>query len=121
MKTVQQILTGILAISLMLTSSCTMQMWDATNTRERVFVSAKDVTEQQLIDKKIPYYKSQDALGDGYLIPQSTARKLGDYTIRFLAVPFTVTVDAAMAVTVVGIICVGSIAQQGGNSFSFPK
>ena len=90
-------------------------MWDKTNTRERVFISAKDVTEQQLIDKKIPYYKWTDKFGDGYLIPQSKARKLGDYTIRFLATPFTVAIDAATVVVVVGHGFLGSMSERGPN------
>jgi len=69
-----------------------------------------EVTEQQLIDKKIPYYQSNGVLGHGYLIPKSKARQLGDYTIRMLATPITVTVDAgtivAKTVVVVGIVII---------------
>ena len=65
-------------------------------------MDAKDVSEQTLIAKKIPYYKSPGIMGDGYVIPQSKVRQLGDYTIRFLATPITVTIDAATVVVVVG-------------------
>ena len=96
---------AILCASLILSSSCaTRRLWDETNPRERIWVSASEITEQQLIDRKIPYYKSKDELGSGYLIPKSKARQLGDVTIRMLATPITVTIDAATTVVVVGVM-----------------
>jgi hypothetical protein len=112
MKTSEQILAGMLAASLMLTSSCATQtLWEEANPHEGVWVSASEVTEQQLIDKKIPYYKSNDELGDGYLIPKGRARQLGDYTIRIFATPITVVIDAATTVVVIG----ATLCTEGGG------
>ena len=89
------------------TSSCTTQrLWDQTNPNERVWISTTEVSEQQLIDKDIPYYKTEDILGAGYLIPKSKARQLGDVTLRMLATPVTITIDAATIVVVVGAIVI---------------
>ena len=105
MKTRRQMLAGVLGASLMMTSSCTSTtrwLWDETNPQERVWVAASGVGEQQLAEKQIPYSKWKD----GYLIPKSKVKKLGDYTIRTLATPITVTIDAATTVVVVGVVLV---------------
>ena len=124
MKPAKRILTGALGAVMLFASSCaiwevssTHGMWDATNPHERIWVSAKEVTEQQLIDKKISYYKSSGVLGDGYLIPKSKVRQLGDYTIRVLVTPILVTVDAATIVSIVGAAALA----QSGYSGSFHK
>ena len=109
---------------MMFTSSCaTQSLWDATNPHERIWVSASEVTEQQLIDKQIPYYKSNDELGSGYLIPKSKVRQLGDYTIRMFATPITVTVDAATTVvTTVAVVGVALLsAGVFGSEGYYPK
>ena len=99
MKTMKPILTVGLCLSLMIASACTTQkLWDNVNPHEEVWVSASDVTEQQLIDKKIPYHESNGELGKGYLIPKSKVRQMGDYTIRTLATPVTVTLDVVSVV-----------------------
>ncbi|TAN37755.1 MAG: hypothetical protein EPN23_04355 [Verrucomicrobia bacterium] len=120
MKTAKHILMATLGLSLVFSSSCalwetssTHGMWEATNPHVRVWVSATEVTEQQLIAKKIPYYKSTGVLGTGYLIPKSTARQLGDYTIRILATPVLVTVDAATIVTVIGVVALAEAGYSG--------
>ena len=105
LKKAKQLLAVLLGMSMLFNSSCATQaLWDETNPRERVWVSSSEVTEQRLIDKGIPYYRSDDQLGPGYLIPKTTVRQLGDYTIRVLATPITVTIDAATTVAVVGVV-----------------
>lgn len=47
-------------------------------------------------------------LGDGYLIPKSRARQLGDYAIRLFATPVTVVVDKATIVAVAGVLILGN-------------
>lgn len=97
-------LAFILCMMLLLCSCATQELWENTNPNERVWVSAAEVTEPLLIEQKIPYNTYQGDLGPGFLIPKTKAQRLGDYTIRALAAPVTVTVDAATVVAVVGLI-----------------
>ena len=97
-------ITFFLCASLLLSACATTELWENTNPRERVWVSSSEVTEELLIEQKIPYNIYQGDLGPGFLIPKTKAQRLGDYTIRALAAPVTVTVDAATVVAVVGLI-----------------
>ncbi len=93
-----------LSAALVLSGCATTSLWENTNPRERVWVSSSKVTEQMLIEQNIPYNAYQGDLGPGFLIPKTKAQRLGDYTVRALAAPVTVTVDAATVVAVVGLI-----------------
>lgn len=105
----------LLAVVLLTQVSCfTPALWDASNPREYVAISADRVSEQDLKRKGISYHK--DEKWNLIYCPKSSIRKLGDYTIRALATPVTVTVDAAGAAIVVvgtvGLVSLYGLGQQ---------
>lgn len=104
MKKLKLPLAGFLAVLLMIAPGCaTKILWEKTDPNERVWISVSEISEKQLIDKNIHYYKTNEKPGPGFLIPKSSARRLGDYTIRMLATPATVVVDAATVVMIVAV------------------
>ena len=104
MRSWQGSIVFFVCMSLLLSACATQTLWENTNPRERVWVSASEVTEPLLIEQHIPYHKYEGDLGPGFLIPKTKAQRLGDYTVRALVAPVTVTVDAATVVAVVGLI-----------------
>ena len=114
-----KILNAILLAVIFLTQvSCfTPALWDQTNPSEHVAISANRISEQDLKSKGIDYYKDEKL--NVIYCPKSSIRKLGDYTIRVLATPVTVSVDAAGAAIVVvgtiGIAVLAGIGQEAEN------
>jgi hypothetical protein len=93
---------GLLAV--LLTASCaTQKLFDDANPRERIWISAKDVSEEKLISMGVKYYKYSDEFETGYLVEKSTVQRLRDFVIRATGVPVTLVVDAATAVSLGGV------------------
>ena len=101
-----------LLLLLLLASSCaTQKLFDDTNPRERIWISAKDVPESELIRKKVHYTKYSDAYCNGYLVEKSKMRKFGDLMIRATGAPVTLVVDAATTISVVGVAVFAAAAE----------
>lgn len=103
----------VILISCVLMFSCaTQKLWKETDPNDQVLIFSSEITEQQLIDKQIPYQKWKSQYGgSGYLIPKSKARQLGDYTVRMFVTPITVTIDAVTVITVVGVVVCLNVLQ----------
>ena len=71
-------------------------MWESYDPDGYIQIEYAEITEQELLDKEVEYIKS-DATSS-YYVPKSNMRKLSEYSIRLLATPVTVTVDAALIV-----------------------
>jgi len=92
----------IAAIAFCGISCATLSLWDATNPNEFVEVLDSSITTTDLNSNKIAYRVDENT--GRIFIKKSSLRKLGDYTIRTLATPFTIVIDAATALTVVAVL-----------------
>jgi len=85
----------------MCAASClTTRLWKATDPVEYVAVSQNKISESELQERKVSYRKDDER--GLYYVEKTSLRRLGDYTLRALAAPVTVVLDAAMAIVVVG-------------------
>ena len=101
------ILPHILLVTLLCTSCVTPALWEHTNPQEYVEIPFKDITEQELIESRVSYYR--DDRRGVYYAEKSTLTKLRDYTLRAIGTPFTVTLDTAgVAIVVVGLAIVAT-------------
>jgi len=105
------ILPHILLVTLLCTSCVTPALWEHTNPQEYVEIPSKDITEQELIESGVSYYR--DDRRGVYYAEKSTLAKLRDYTLRAIGTPFTVTLDATgVAIMVVGLVMVETNAKK---------
>ena len=82
-------------------ASClTQKLWDVADPKEYVAVASDRVTEEELQAKGITYYRSKTH--DIYFVKKSSVRRLGDYTIRTLGTPITLTMDVTGGIVVIG-------------------
>jgi len=95
--------------------SATHALWENAGSNERVFISTTDITPAELERRGVKYERYRSDLLDGYLVEKSKFDRFRDYTFRVLATPFTVTLDTAVVVTVVGV---GMLAEAGMNAAS---
>ena len=106
------ILTTFLGSMAVLMVSCaTPALWDATDPNQWAKASKTTVTTNDLAAKGVEY-RIDTPTGDIY-IPKGQLHKLGDYTIRVLATPVAVTLDAVGGVTVIcGAILLGGFSNE---------
>jgi hypothetical protein len=70
------------------------------------------VTEAELIEKKIAYYKNDETAS--FYIEKNTFQKFQDYSIRTLATPVTVALDTAtIMVVAVGFLFLAEAKNRG--------
>jgi hypothetical protein len=94
----------ILICFLLCCQACaTAHLWESTNPNERIWIDATKTTEADLRKRNVEYEVYQDARGSGYLVKKTSRQKMRDYQLRMLATPFTVVLDAAATVVVVGV------------------
>ena len=80
----------------------TPQLLDNTDPHEYVLVEDDSITEEQLIGSGIAY--KEDKRTGRLFVPKNGMQKFKDYTVRVLATPVTVTLDAAGAAAVVVVV-----------------
>ena len=97
----------------LLSSSCifTPKLYKATDPNQYVRVDYGQVTEEELIEKNIKYFKDDES--KSFYIEKSTFQKFRDYSVRTLATPVTVVLDTAtiMVVAVGFLIVKGAIGE----------
>lgn len=103
-------------LAILLVSCATPALWEATDPNEWVKTDATVVGTNDLAARGIEY-RCCDATGDVY-IPKSQLHKLGDYTLRALATPITVTLDAATIIC--GAVLVGAVTSSYTSSPTDP-
>lgn len=105
---------GLLGMSVLLVSCTTEALWNATDPEQWAKASSSTISTNELAARNIEY-RRDNATGDIY-IPKSQLHKLGDYTIRVLATPITVTLDTVKGAMVIG----GLILSEYHSSTSSP-
>jgi len=85
----------------------TPALLEAVDTRSKVAISSKDITEEELQEKGIPYTKF-----DGYYMVDKTIwRRARDYAVLGAALPFALVADGTIGAGVVGVFVVYCYAQ----------
>jgi len=91
---------------LLMNGCATPALFDAVDTRSKVAISSRHITEEELQAKGIPYTKF-----DGYYMVDKTGwRKTRDYAVLGAGLPFTLVADGVIVVTIgagVVIYCLG--------------
>lgn len=82
----------------MLTSCATRYLWDNTSTY--VAIPQSDACEKDLDARGVKYIRSSDS--KVFFVEKSNVDKCKTYAIRTIMTPFTVTIDAATTIAVVG-------------------
>lgn len=100
----KKIISALLVCTLALFQfGCTSMLWDDTRSDELVFISSKDITEEELQKRGVEYEVFSSETYNGFLVEKSTKDKFKDYHLRMLGTPVTLTVDAASTVVVAGV------------------
>lgn len=81
-------------------SCATTSLWESTDPGEFVRISMDDISEDELKEKELHYYK--DHAYHVYYVEKTGLEKLRDYSLRVVGTPFTVVIDAASTILVVG-------------------
>lgn len=81
---------------------CTSMLWDDTRSDDMLYISADDITEQELQKRGVEYEIYSNGSCNGFLVEKSLKDKFKDYHLRLLGTPVTLTVDAATTVVVAG-------------------
>lgn len=89
-------LLALCVLALLASSCATRKLWDATPTGNYATVSQDTISEAKLQKRGVRYLKD-DRLGF-YYVERSDLRRLANLTIRALATPATVMVDATVVV-----------------------
>ncbi len=92
----------LIILTTFIMSCATTKLWEATDPYKYIEISMVDITEKELIDKKVRYYK--DAQKRVYYVEKSGAEKFQGYALRILATPLTIAVDAATVILVIGLL-----------------
>jgi hypothetical protein len=92
----KKLIATLLPIVFLCSSCCTSALWESYDPDGYIQIRYTDVTEQELRDKKMDFI--QDDVNSSYYVPKSNMRKLSEYSVRLLATPVTVAVDAALIV-----------------------
>lgn len=110
----KRLATGFMAFALagFMASCFTRALWDNTDPHERVWMSVESVTPAQLDRKHVKYERYDGSFGKGYLVDKSAIRKFQDYTFRAVGTPVTVVLDAAVVVTVIGVLILAEDMKQ---------
>lgn len=88
---------------LILTASCaTTSLWKSTDPGKFVRISMDNITEDELKEKELRYYK--DYTYHVYYVEKTGIEKLKDYSLRLIGTPVTVVIDAASVILVVGYV-----------------
>jgi hypothetical protein len=95
----------LLIFSAMIIVSCvTAKLWEVTDPNTYVAINMKDISERELIDKKVKYFKNIE--NGFYYVEKGALQKFQDYSLRVLGTPITVAIDAATVIVVVGLMSV---------------
>ena len=71
-----RILTLSLFMVLFCSSCATKSLWRGYGPNEKVWISADDITERELIDTNVEYQHYYSETGPGYLVKKSSSKKL---------------------------------------------
>jgi hypothetical protein len=89
------------AVCALFCSSCaTSYVWRHTDPQEYVFIERSPAHEAYFQQHKIPYLV--DYKGKTLYVDKTKLQKFRDYSVRTLAIPVTVVLDAATSIAVVG-------------------
>jgi hypothetical protein len=88
--------------ALLLSACATTALWDATDPHEYIAIPQTEISETELQESGVAYRKDDER--GLYYVEKSALRQFGDYTIRALAAPATVVLDAATAIVVIGVL-----------------
>ena len=101
--------TGLIAVAFLIFTSCaTKTLWENTDPDGYIKIGFADITEQELIDKKVKYRKSE--IFQAYFVEKNSMDRLKDYSLRILLTPATVVIDTgAIVVVAVAYVAIGSI------------
>lgn len=106
-------------LAALMVSCATPALWDATDPDQWVKADNTAVGTNDLAARGVEY-RYHEATGDIY-IPKSQLHKLGDYTLRALATPITVTLDAVGMTTIVcGAVLAGAALDSATSSPTDP-
>ena len=95
-------------ILLFFCTSCTQALWKATDPDAYIKIKYTDITEEELKNQKIKYYKDDRA--KYYYVNKSSFDKLKNYAFRAIGTPVTIIVDAtALLIIGIGIGIVGNV------------
>ena len=94
---------ALLGLTILLSSCATHALWDATDPDLWAEAPKSTISTNDLAAKGVQYLV--DAHTGDIFIPKSQLHKLGDYTIRVLATPITVTLDAVAVAGGITITC----------------
>jgi hypothetical protein len=97
----KKILTVIFS-AMIIVSCVTAKLWEATDPNTYVAINMKDISERELIDKKVKYFKNYE--NGFYYVEKGALQKFQDYSLRVLGTPVTVVIDTATVILVVGLL-----------------
>jgi hypothetical protein len=89
---------------MIIVSCVTAKLWEVTDPNTYVAINMKDISERELIDKKVKYFKNIE--NGFYYVEKGALQKFQDYSLRVLGTPITVAIDAATVIVVVGLMSV---------------
>jgi hypothetical protein len=95
----------LVVLSATIIASCvTTKLWEATDPNTYIAIDMKDISEKELIDKKVKYFKNYE--NGFYYVEKGALQKFQDYSLRVLGTPVTVVIDTATVILVVGLMSV---------------
>ena len=100
----------ICIIALACSSCATSYLWGKTDPEEYVAMKLTPDSEKHLHLHKLQYLV--DAKRNVIYVEKSKIQKLGDYAVRTLATPVTVTLDATTSIAIIGVVFYGMSRQQ---------
>ena len=85
---------------MIMVSCVTAKLWEVTDPNTYVAINMKDISERELIDKKVKYFKNDET--GFYYVEKGALQKFQEYSLRILGTPITIAIDAA---TVILVVC----------------
>ena len=94
MKTVSKLFqtTALLLSASLCTSCCTTSLWRSTDPNEYIEVSFDEMTEEALEEDGFNYRKDEEK--QLFFIEKEPSQKFGNYALRVVGTPITVTADS---------------------------
>ena len=99
-------LLKIVLILILFQACATTELWKKINPEEYVQISMNEISENELKEKGIKYYKNENK--EVFYLEKSSVRKLGDYSLRILLTPLTVVLDVTTVIVVGSIMIIGN-------------
>lgn len=89
--------TVLIILLLFLCDSCaTKALWEKTDPDEYVKIKFTEITEEELKERGVKYYRDDDK--HAFYVDKDSFSKFKDYSIRVLATPVTIVIDATAVV-----------------------